>query len=116
MFSAKAAAHRLRRTRQRLGSYRHDLVIAMRIINKIEHEIVQAEWESWVSIEVTRCKATVSIMGKAQAEPSTDWNESDGEQHDRFQEMRLRLEDYCQSCSGEQDRLFGRPSGANTTS
>jgi len=41
--------------RQRLGSYRHDLVVAMRIVNSLEREMIQSEWENWLADENSRC-------------------------------------------------------------
>ncbi|KAG6227996.1 hypothetical protein E4U34_005039 [Claviceps purpurea] len=53
--SSRATAQRLRRTRQRLGSYRHDLVVAMRVVNNIEREMLQSEWENWLANEKSLC-------------------------------------------------------------
>ncbi|RAL59757.1 hypothetical protein DID88_000386 [Monilinia fructigena] len=44
--STKSTAKRLRRTRQNLGSYRHDLMIAMRVVNNIERNVLKAEWRT----------------------------------------------------------------------
>ena len=48
-------SHRLQRTRQTLGIYRHDLLVAMRVVNSIEREVVQAEYEDWLMGENRRC-------------------------------------------------------------
>ncbi|KAG6004879.1 hypothetical protein E4U21_000655 [Claviceps maximensis] len=53
--SSRATARRLRRTRQRLGTYRHDLVVAMRVVNSIEREMLQSEWENWLGNEKALC-------------------------------------------------------------
>ncbi|OAQ70452.1 transcription factor SipA3 [Pochonia chlamydosporia 170] len=53
--SSRASARRLRRTRQRLGSYRHDLMVAMRVVNSIEREMLQSEWENWLINEKSLC-------------------------------------------------------------
>lgn len=53
--SSQATARRLRRTRQRLGSYRHDLLVAMRVVNSIEREMLQSEWENWLIDEKSLC-------------------------------------------------------------
>ncbi|KAI0480344.1 PH domain-containing protein [Xylariaceae sp. FL0804] len=54
--SSRATARRLRRTRQRLGSYRHDLLVAMRMVNSVEAEMLRAEWENWLLDEDHRCE------------------------------------------------------------
>ncbi|KAH7162645.1 hypothetical protein B0J13DRAFT_491250 [Dactylonectria estremocensis] len=53
--SSQATARRLRRTRQRLGSYRHDLLVAMRVVNSVEREMLQSEWENWLIDEKSLC-------------------------------------------------------------
>ncbi|EHK99257.1 putative protein SIP3 [Glarea lozoyensis 74030] len=40
----RSTARRLHRTRQNLGSYRHDLIVAMRVVNSIEREMIQADF------------------------------------------------------------------------
>lgn len=54
--STKSIAKRLRRTRQRLGTYRHDLIVSMRVVNSIEREMLQSEWENWLANEVSLCE------------------------------------------------------------
>src|SRR5271154_7385946 len=54
--ATRSTARRLRRTRQHLGSYRHDLIVAMRVVNNVEREILKAEWENWLLDENTRSK------------------------------------------------------------
>ncbi|KAF4977486.1 hypothetical protein FZEAL_6005 [Fusarium zealandicum] len=53
--SSRSTARRLRRTRQRLGTYRHDLLVAMRVVNSIEREMLQSEWENWLVDEKSLC-------------------------------------------------------------
>lgn len=54
--STKSIAKRLRRTRQRLGTYRHDLIVSMRVVNSIEREMLQSEWENWLANEISLCE------------------------------------------------------------
>ncbi|EEY20612.1 conserved hypothetical protein [Verticillium alfalfae VaMs.102] len=65
--SSRATARRIRRTRQRLGSYRHDLLVAMRVVNSIEREMVQSEWENWLADETTRCDQLRTVLGEEAA-------------------------------------------------
>lgn len=64
--SSRAAAKRLRRTRQKLGSYRHDLLVAMRVVNSIEREMVQSEWENWLADEMLRCDQVKALLHSQQ--------------------------------------------------
>ncbi|CAH0026785.1 unnamed protein product [Clonostachys rhizophaga] len=60
--TTRSTALRLRRTRQRLGSYRHDLIVAMRVVNSIEREILQSEWENWLMNESAQCDDLRAIL------------------------------------------------------
>ncbi|POR34828.1 Putative PH domain-containing protein C19A8.02 [Tolypocladium paradoxum] len=60
--SSRATARRLRRTRQRLGSHRHDLLVAMRVVNSIEREMMQSEWENWLINEKSLCDDLDSLL------------------------------------------------------
>lgn len=42
--ATRSTARRLRRTRQNLGSYRHELLVAMRVVNNVEREMIRAEY------------------------------------------------------------------------
>ena len=67
----------------------------MRVINSIEKEIMQAEWENWLRGETGRCERMEEMIagnvnqGKAMGE-----------------EARERFEDYCQSCREAEKRVF----------
>ncbi|PHH82695.1 hypothetical protein CDD82_5145 [Ophiocordyceps australis] len=64
---SRATARRLRRTRQRLGSYRHDLVVAMRVVNSVERQVVQSEWENWLVNEKSLCDGLDVVYGGGKA-------------------------------------------------
>lgn len=53
--ASQGMARRLRRTRQKMASYRHDLVVAMRVVNSIERETVRSEMENWLVNENALC-------------------------------------------------------------
>ncbi|KAF7547385.1 hypothetical protein G7Z17_g7767 [Cylindrodendrum hubeiense] len=65
--SSQATARRLRRTRQRLGSYRHDLLVAMRVVNSVEREMLQSEWENWLIDEKSLCD-DLDVVLRSQSE------------------------------------------------
>ncbi|KAJ5042743.1 uncharacterized protein L3040_004140 [Drepanopeziza brunnea f. sp. 'multigermtubi'] len=115
LFSGKATqstARRLRRTRQHLGSYRHDLMIAMRVVNTVEREMLKAEWENWLLDENARCKQVQTMLRDDRA--TVDKREQEAEsQHILEVNERGRLDklwkwhdDYCGSCQLEQDLLL----------
>ncbi|TID24492.1 hypothetical protein E6O75_ATG02857 [Venturia nashicola] len=85
----QSTIRRLQRSRQHIGSYRHDLLVALRTVTKIEKEIMKTEWESWVWSEATKCKHAVQIVQSN--------NETDG--------LREWWNEYCGSCLMEMERL-----------
>lgn len=114
--STRATARRLRRTRQSLGSYRHDLIIAMRVVNNVEREMLKAEWENWLLDENMRCKQAAMILrenrtstlptGKTKGGPRQEvlsGNEVSGD--DSMNSLRQWHQEYCGSCKAEQDML-----------
>ncbi|KAI5853565.1 hypothetical protein BZA05DRAFT_33082 [Tricharina praecox] len=48
--------------RETLGRYRHDLVVAVRVVNALERELVKAEWERWVYGELERCRFAARLL------------------------------------------------------
>ena len=115
--ASRSTAKRLRRTRHHLGSYRHDLMVAMRVVNNVEREVVRAEWENWLLDENTRCKQ-VQIMlrenrtngspGKKIKSAISDkaMEAKERERKDRLDELRRWQEEYCGSCKMEQERFL----------
>lgn len=128
----QAAARRIRQTRQRLGSYRHDLVVAMRVVNSIEREMIESEWEVWLTDETARCnqlkmvldrgkggghrgekrgdKAKRSAAGREQDQKAmasgTDWSENPNDSERRAAALRTWHESYCGSCEREHLRVM----------
>ncbi|KAJ4369890.1 SNF1-interacting protein [Neocucurbitaria cava] len=56
---------RLGRTRQSLGSHRHDLLVALRVVNRIEKEVVEAEYENWLLDETQKCSKVGTMLEEA---------------------------------------------------
>lgn len=114
--SSKSTAKRLRRTRQRLGSYRHDLLVAMRVVNNVEQEMIRAEWENFLLDENTRCKQVGRMLaeGRSTSDTSKKSNrpglqketEDDAENaRERTAAVKSWQDEYCGSCKLEQDML-----------
>ena len=93
-------ANRLARTRNRLAAYRHDLLVALRVVGRIERETVQTEWESWVWGEVGRCEGLEELMrGERLGEVVDIHGRRD------LGNVREWYQGYCESCRGEMQRL-----------
>lgn len=115
--STKATARRVRRTRQHLGTYRYDLLVATRVVNNIEREVMKAEWENWLLDENMRCKQ-VHILLEGSKLNSTSASEGDdvstemlqalGAKARKVENLRRWQKDYCGSCRRDHEMLFGK--------
>ncbi len=113
--ATRATAERLRRTRQHLGSYRHDLMIAMRVVNGVEREMMKAEWENWLLDENTRCKQVQVLLQEPTSSTSKSKKtkvvesqlvlDNQVKEKSRLDSLRTWQKDYCGSCKLEQDML-----------
>ncbi|KAI4597031.1 SNF1-interacting protein [Pestalotiopsis sp. 9143b] len=117
---SRATARRLRRSRQRLGAYRHDLLVAMRMVNSVEREMIQGEWENWLVDENYRCEQVGGVLRLWNTTASDD-KASKGavavegemaqkvlrEKDERKKEtLRSWYKDYCGSCKQDKDDLM----------
>ncbi|KAI1543827.1 hypothetical protein PtrCC142_003875 [Pyrenophora tritici-repentis] len=59
------STRRLHRTRQNLGTHRHDLLVALRVVNRIEKEVVEAEYENWLLDETHKCSKVGKLLETA---------------------------------------------------
>ena len=62
-------------------------MVAMRVVNSVEKELVEAEWESWVEDENRKCSRVESLLVEGTA--------GDAE---TYGEVKDKLEKYCSSC------------------
>jgi hypothetical protein len=115
--ATQSTARRLRRTRQHLGTYRHDLLVAMRLVNNVEREMMRAEWENWLLDENTRCKQVQMMLREDQKNISPtkrikgagSQQVFDAKEKDRLskrENLRRWQQEYCRSCQREQELLF----------
>lgn len=115
--ATRSTAKRLRRTRQHLGSYRHDLMVAMRVVNNVEREMMKAEWENWLLDENARCKQAQVMLRETRtsASPNKKTKSTDSqkvleakerERKEKLNELRKWQEEYCGSCKIEQEMLL----------
>lgn len=104
---SKSSARRLQRTRQRLGGYRHDLLVAMRVVNSIEKEVLQTEWESWLAHENRRCNQVGVVLAAAKNETEEARNVAGG-LNGRVEDIERWFNDYCTSCQKDHEALLDR--------
>lgn len=103
---AKSATKRFQQTRERLGAYRYNLLVALRVVNNVEKEVIQSEWERWLREELRRCRQVEVILSG---------NGEEGEAGAQAQAERIFAENtgsvmewyerYCTSCRSEQEQV-----------
>lgn len=128
--SSRATARRLRQTRQKLGSYRHDLLVAMRTVNSVEREMMHAEWENWLLDENHRCEQVETVLaawntsddsnikreilgGQKVLQNGADNDKGEGMEGDKKEKdeakrrnLQLWHEEYCGSCKADREALI----------
>ncbi|KAL1846563.1 SNF1-interacting protein [Paecilomyces lecythidis] len=111
---SKSAARRLQETRERLGMYRHDLIVALRVVNSVEREVLQNEWERWLQQETRRCRQVELLLNQEDETGEVDVDSNPGASAlfgEHRDEIRHLYEDYCKSCLQEQERIDENRSG-----
>ena len=78
----------------------------MRVVNSIEREVIQAEWESWLLEENARCDQLGAHIRHNSTDPSIGKDNTRQEMVEtdsvRLQELRKWHEGYCKSCKKDQ--------------
>lgn len=97
------ASYRLQQVRRKLGGYRHDLLVAMRVVNSIEREVIQSEWEKWTMQEHRRCHAVESIINVNDTKAAQGFLR--GRKDKNEAQLASWYQHYCASCTKEYDRL-----------
>lgn len=88
------ANRRLGRSRDSLARHRHDLLVALRIVNRVERDVIMAEWEEWVRSEERKCKMVEAMLQGAS-------KQGDGSRSPLTAELGEDFAEYCNSCSDE---------------
>lgn len=105
----KSATKRFQQTRERLGVYRHNLLVALRVVNSIEKEVIQNEWERWLRDELRRCRQVEIILGGNAAEGDGDNWATKTQAESIFAEntdnVKQWYDRYCSSCRLEEEKV-----------
>ncbi|KAF2484224.1 hypothetical protein BDY17DRAFT_295237 [Neohortaea acidophila] len=100
MPSSGSVGARLQRSRNSLARYRHDLLVALRVVNRVEKDIVLSEWEEWVRGEERRC-VQVEQMLRSTAGAKEDGDGGAGEEISLERQLGAGFAEYCASCRVE---------------
>ncbi|KAK4636323.1 hypothetical protein CLAFUW4_01433 [Fulvia fulva] len=101
--SANAAAARFHRSRESLARQRHDLLVALRVVNHVEKDIVLAEWEEWVRAEGKKCAKVEGMLRRRHKAQQDGKVRSDA---DLDAELGSEFAEYCRSCRLELGQLM----------
>ena len=86
--STRKTAKKLMKARQNLGMYRHDLLVAIRMVNNMERNIIQSQWENWLISEVVKCKQASYML-------------RDYQDREIIEDVVHLVKEYCDSCEKE---------------
>ena len=103
--STEMGMQRTQKARQRLGTYRHDLLVAMRVVDSVERELIVGEWEKWVEDEQRRCARVGDVLKSGQSKNTSAQKLLGGAAKGKEAEVRKWYDDYCASCSKESEKL-----------
>ena len=99
---SSSAGDRLHRSRDAMAKYRHDLLVALRVVNKVERDLVVSEWEDWVRSEERKCaRVEDMLLQRRWSERKTSPTSAD----EIDTELGAGFGAYCASCRGEVERL-----------
>jgi hypothetical protein len=103
----RSSSLRLQRTRERLGMHRHDLLVALRVVNSIEREVFESEWAHWVYQEINRCRRIEVFLSDHSGSHEADLSLRSGQNvfGDLKEDVVRWYEEYCSSCRKERERL-----------
>jgi hypothetical protein len=86
---------RIARNRHQYGEQRHSLMVGLRLVGRLERDMLQAEWEEWVWKESSRCKKAGSLI----KQPGSAGNGTEGGSSGGEEEALAKWWDgYCKSC------------------
>lgn len=119
-----SARERIHAIRARMGISRNELLIELRTLNRLERELIEAEWRTWLFDEVRMCTRLYTEFAQALVEKTTNNNNNNGNNHDGDtsseegrhnllnkvpRDVKHALYLYCGSCLAEHkhNQLFG---------
>jgi hypothetical protein len=94
----------------------------MRIVNGVEREVIQSEWENWLADETIRCEQARSILRQSgdKDKDGSDQTASKKQQQqlqtvlqrpvgpERMEALRKWHQEYCGSCQADRDALMAQ--------
>ncbi|GAB7365496.1 hypothetical protein MBLNU230_g6569t1 [Neophaeotheca triangularis] len=111
--SISHSAERLQTSRSALARYRHDLLVALRVVNRVERDVVEAEWGEWVRGEASKCERVEGmVLRKKFGEGAKKGKKGKGKGYKEGEveglvreELGQGFVEYCRDCRGEVEGL-----------
>ncbi|KAK9433595.1 hypothetical protein V1505DRAFT_120456 [Lipomyces doorenjongii] len=98
-------ARRVWIARQKAGIERHQHIVALRVISKMEEELVSAEWSNWLQSEHMRCVELLSretlLNRDAGLNAMVPGTPDEGNMKVNATDWETVIREYCQSCNDE---------------
>jgi hypothetical protein len=86
-----------------MARYRHDLLVALRVVNRIEKDVMLAEFEDWVRSEEQNCQRVEGMLRQLNAKDP----KSKGVNAVSVADLGEDFAEYCNSCRIEVSALNG---------
>ncbi|KAK5111038.1 hypothetical protein LTR62_005413 [Meristemomyces frigidus] len=81
-------AARFHQTRANIARYRHDLLVAIRVVNRVDRDLIEAEWEQWLQTETKQCEDAERMLGGSNTAHTVDLEA----------ELGREFVEYCGTC------------------
>jgi hypothetical protein len=84
------------------------LLVALRVVNSIEREVIQGEWERWLRQELRRCHQVENLLEKNKEDDGVNMQVDQASQTvfaDLTGDVQQWYDKYCTSCQMEQEQL-----------
>lgn len=80
----------------------------MRVVNRLERDVVGAEWEDWVRGEGGKCQRVERMVREVQDGRGGKNVKAKEAEMDVGKELGIEFVEYCRSCRGEIEELVAR--------
>ncbi len=87
-----------------MGVYRHDLLVAMRFVNRVERETLQAEYENWLMDENMKCKELGDLL-----QTNSTRKTAANLELVKLNHVKSWHREYCNDCEEQQQLITVRP-------
>jgi hypothetical protein len=88
-----------------MATYRHDLLVSLRLINRIEHETLMAEYEHWLGEEAEKCQRVTEMVATLEGGVKRAKGGTIEDLINKLEKLKQWRDGYCHSCESEMQRM-----------